>query len=110
MFAHAFTRCDTTSAVHNFGKTSIFKKLKDSVALTNIGNFFYVEFEAPVVIGNACIHLFEKMYSPSDQLPQTRKRRYDEIVGTDRGKIEPSLLTPSPRAASYYGLRVYHQN
>ena len=40
LFAHAFTGCDTTSAINNFGKTSLFKKLKDSVALTNIGDVF----------------------------------------------------------------------
>ena len=66
LFAHAFTGCDTTSAIHNFGKTSIFKKLKDSVALTNIGDDFYEEFKTPEEIGNACIHFFEKMYPPSE--------------------------------------------
>ena len=109
LFAHAFTGCDTTSAIHNFGKTSIFKKLKDSVALRNIGDVFYEEFKAPEEISNACIHLFEKMCSPSDQLPQIRKRRYDEMVGADRARINPSQLPPSPRAAYYHGLCVYHQ-
>ena len=69
LFAHAFTGCDTTSALHNFGKTSIFKNLKDSVALTNIGDVFYEEFKAPEEIGNACIYFFKRMYSPSDRLP-----------------------------------------
>ena len=63
LFAHAFTGCDTTSAIHNFGKTSIFKKLKDSVALTNIGDVFYEKFKMPEEIDNACINFFEKMYT-----------------------------------------------
>ena len=49
------------------------------------------------------------MYSPSDQLLPIRERRYDEMVRTDRPRIIPSLLRPSPRAACYHGLRVYHQ-
>ena len=109
LFPHAFTGCDTTSAIHNFGKTSIFKKLKDSATLTNIEDVCYEEFKTPGKIDNACIHFYERIYSPSDQLPQTRKRRYDEMVRTDRPKIDPSLLPPSPGAAYYHGLYVYHQ-
>ena len=109
LFAHAFTGCDTTSAINNFGKTSLFKKLKDSVALTNIGDVFYEEFKTPEEIGNACTRFFEKMYSPSYQLPQIRKRSYDEIVRTDGASIGSLLLPPSTRAAYYHGLSVYHQ-
>ena len=109
LFAHAFTGCDTTSAIHNFGKTSIFKKLKDSIVLRNIADVFYEDLKPPEEIGNACIHFFEKMHSHSDKLPQIRKRKYDEMIRTDRSKIDPSLLPPSPRAAYYHGLRVYHQ-
>ena len=71
--------------------------------------FFYEEFKTPEEIGSSCSHFFERMYSPSDQLPQIRKRRCDEMVRTDRARIDPSLLLPSPRAAYYHGLRVYHQ-
>ena len=106
--ANLFTSCDT-SAIDNFGKTSIFKKLKDSAALTNIGDIFYKEFKTPEEIGNACIHFFEKMYSPYDQLPQTSKRWYDKMVRTDRARIDSSLLPQSPRPAYYHGFHVYHQ-
>ena len=72
-FAHAFTGCDTTSAINNFGKTSIFKKLKDFVALTSIGDVSYEEFKAPEEIRNTCTYFFERIYSPSDRLPYSRK-------------------------------------
>ena len=108
LFAHALTVCDTSST-YNFGETSIFKKLKDSAALANSGDVFYEEFKRPEEIGNACIHLLEKMYLLSDRLPQTRKRKYDEMVRTDCAKINPSLLPLSPRAAYYHGLHMYHQ-
>ena len=31
------------------------------------------------------------------------------MVVSDRSKIDPALLPPSPRAAFYHSLRVYHQ-
>ena len=90
MFAHAFTGCDTTSAIHNFGTNSIFRKLKDPVALTNIGNALYEELQTKKIPEEKeisfCLHFFETMYSPPDQLPQIRKRRYDEMVRRDRAR------------------------
>ena len=65
VLSHSFTGCDITSAIHNFWKTSIFKKLKDS----DIGDVFYEEFKATEEIDNACIRFFEKMYLHSDRLP-----------------------------------------
>ena len=40
LFAHAFTRCDTTSQIHNFGKNSIFGKLKKSSARRKLPKMF----------------------------------------------------------------------
>ena len=31
------------------------------------------------------------------------------MVASDRSKIDPAILPPSPRVAFYHGLRVYHQ-
>ena len=90
MFAHALTGCDATSALKNFRKTFIFKKLRDSIALTNIGDVFYEEFKTHEEIDNACIHFFEEMFLLSDQMPQTRKRRYDEMDRKDRARINSS--------------------
>ena len=36
LFAHAFTGCDTTSAIHMLGKKSIFLKMESSETLRNI--------------------------------------------------------------------------
>ena len=40
---------------------------------------------------------------------QSRKIKYEQMFTSDRSAIDPSLLPPSPRAAFYHGLRVYHQ-
>ena len=40
LFSHAFTRCNTTSAIHHIGRVSIFKKLQN-VHLAKIANVLY---------------------------------------------------------------------
>ena len=108
LFAHAFTGCDTTSAIHHFGKTAIFDKVNNSDSLKSIIRKFYQE-SSPEEIGNATIRFFELLHSPSDSLSTIRKKKNEQIVLSNRANIDPSSLPPSPRAAYYHGLRVYHQ-
>ena len=54
LFTHAFTGCDTTSAIHKFGKTGLFKKLSTSSALRKTAATFH-EDKLPEEVGNACI-------------------------------------------------------
>ena len=109
LLAHAFTGSDTTSMIYNFGKTAIFSKMKKSNALAELGKKFYVENQEPEEIGKTTIRFFELLHSTKSTLQQIRKQKYDILVNTDRTKIDPALLPPSPRAAYYHGLRVYHQ-
>nr|XP_047133400.1 uncharacterized protein LOC124811573 isoform X1 [Hydra vulgaris] len=109
LFAHTFTGCDTTSAIHNFGKTTIFTKLKNSNELKSTADLFYQENISTDDIGKGAIRFFELLHSPCFNLKQIRKHKYDEMVASDRASIDPALLPPSPRAAYYHGLRVYHQ-
>ena len=53
LFAHAVTGCDTTSAIYQFVKTSIFKKLKNSKRVRNIADIFYKNGQNPQIIGTA---------------------------------------------------------
>ena len=48
-----------------------------------------------------CIHHLIYYHKP--------EKKYDEMVGTDQAKIDPSLLPSSPRAVYYHGLRTYDQ-
>ena len=41
LFCHTFTGCNTTSPIHNFGKKSIFSKLKMSKDLQHLSEQFY---------------------------------------------------------------------
>ena len=48
LFAHAFTGCDTASAIHNFAKTSIFRKLeaKDLCNTASIARDYCIQYTA----------------------------------------------------------------
>ena len=63
----------------------------------------------PEDVGKAAIRFFELLHSPTNALQQTRRHNYEAMIAADRSKIDPAILPPSPRAAFYYGLRVYHQ-
>ena len=52
---------------------------------------------------------FELLHSPSEPLSAIRKSKYEHMVLLNRVNIDPSTLPPSPRAAYFHGLRVYHQ-
>lgn len=109
LFAHAFTGCDTTSAIHRFGKTAIFKRLENSKDLREIADMFNKNQQTPEEIGKATIAFFEALHSPTSSLAEIRKRKYEDMILSSRSNIDPSILPPSPRAAFYHGLRVYHQ-
>ena len=58
LFSYAFTGYDTTSAIYQFGKSSIFKKLKNSKQPRNIADIFYKDGQNPQTIGTAAISFF----------------------------------------------------
>ena len=103
LFAHAFTGCDTTSSIHNLGKTSIFKIIEESQEMQSLIK------KSPKQIGDTVIRLFEIIHSSDDSLASIREKKYEHMVLSNRAVIDPSMLPPSPRAAYYHGFRVYHQ-
>ena len=58
-FCHTFRGCSTTSQIHNFGKKSIFSKLKMSKDLQHLLNQFYQNSGTVNEIENASIQVFE---------------------------------------------------
>ena len=84
LFCHAFTGCDTTSQIHNFGKKSIFSKLKMSKDLQHLSEQFYQASATVNEIGNASIRVFELLYSTTFNLQQIRKQKYVTMAASDR--------------------------
>ena len=58
LFGHAFTGCDCTSAIYNFGKTVIFEKLAKSQQLRSLARTFYDDKASVQSIGEASIKIF----------------------------------------------------
>ena len=49
-----------------------------------------------------------KLYTMGKVYYEYVKRNIDQMVSVNRAKIDPANLPPSPRAAYYHGLTVYH--
>ena len=77
--------------------------------LQHLSEQFYQASATVNEIGNASIRVFELLYSATLHLQQVRKQNYDIMAISDRSKINSTFLAPSPRAAFFHGLRVYHQ-
>ena len=75
--------------------------------LQHLSEQFYQASATVNEIGNASIQVFELLYSTTFNLQQIRKQKYDTMTASDRSKIDPALLSPSPRAALFHGLRVH---
>ena len=61
LFTQAFTGCDSTSAIHNFGKQAIFSKLAASNNLQQIAQQFCLDNISLERIGNSSIWFFEEL-------------------------------------------------
>ena len=95
LFTHALIGCNTTSAIHKFGKISIFGKLKSS-SLRSIANVFYEDDVSPDKNGRALIRFFKLLNSSTYNLPQIWTQTYEEMVMSIHSYIDPALLPSSP--------------
>ena len=86
LFCHAFIGCDTTSQIYNFGKKSIFNKLKIFKDLQDLSKWFYLNSATAIEIGNAKIRVLNYFILI---LQQMRKQKYDTMVTSDRSNIDP---------------------
>ena len=92
----------------SLGKT-ILIKLQSSIKLQNIAQKFYEKCQNPQDIGNTCVTVFEELMGKNQTLSQIRRQKFASLVASDWSNIDPALLPPTPRAAYFHGLRVYHQ-
>ena len=101
MYLQVATR---TSQIHNFGKKSIFSKLKISNDLQHLLEQFYQASATFSEIGYASIRVFELLYSTTVNLQQIRNQKFDIMAASNYSKIDPALLPPSSRAVFFHGL------
>ena len=66
LFVHAWTGCDTTSAIYGLGKTSILNKLKKSERLQEKASIFGRDDATQSQISEAGLALFVAIYGGND--------------------------------------------
>ena len=71
LFPHAFSGCDTISAINRMGETQILKKLVKLSSLRQLVDKFYSEDVIPETIGRTSISIFQLLY------PIVQKRYQD---------------------------------
>ncbi len=107
---HAWSGCDTTSAIFSKGKTMTMRKILESTQakqlLKTIGSYNV----SPQLVGEAGIQLFAFMYggSPSVSLGHHRYTCYMKMSASGK-KLEPERMPPTERAAHFHSLRVHAQ-
>ena len=106
LFGHTMAGCDTTSAIFNFGKTTIFSKLEKSRELRVIVQKFYSDNVTPEEIGGCTEDSFRNMFSTvKGQTPAGIQWFHPG----NRKAIEPAFLPPTARSVHFHGQEVYHQ-
>lgn len=108
LFAHAWTGCDTTSAIFQKGKIKILDQLKSNKINELCGDFGDL-LQTQEDIGKAGVRLMVKSYGGKDEtLTKLRHDKYMDMVATSN-TIRPEILPPTERATYYHALRVHLQ-
>jgi len=110
LLIHAFGGCDTTSAIHNKGKSAILNLIQTSKEARDLGDVFMDPASSQLQIGQAGKRLFVLLYKgrASDTLADLRYSIYMKMTASAQ-KIDPSNLPPTEEAAIQHSLRVYLQ-
>ena len=106
---HAFGGCDTTSAVHDKGKSGILRLVQRSKRAQELCKVF-METSTTEVVGTVGVELFVLLYGgkSNNTFQQLRYVTYMKMAASST-KISPSKLPPTERSAWYHSLRVYLQ-
>ena len=112
LLCHALTGCDTTSGIHNVGKSKLFKN-EILETESDAVEIFYEAGSSSADIKTAG----EKLLLPlicknrAVSLDELRFTLYKERLSsnTKKTKVDPRNLPPSSSAASFHSLRTYHQ-
>ena len=111
LFIHAWSGCDTTSAIFNQGMAAMLRKLEKSEEVQGISRLFNGNNVTQERVAEAGLKLFVLMYQgkPEDSLNLLRYARYMHLISDSVSKIKPEIFPPTERAAHFHCLRVYLQ-
>lgn len=107
LFCHAFTGCDTVSAIGGHGKTTLFDRFCAGDIDEHMDIFLDVRATKDAVIV-AGIAIFQHIYhAPGTTLGAIRYNMFSRKAAA--GLIKPETLPPTEGAAAQHSLRAYLQ-
>ncbi|CAB4039507.1 Hypothetical predicted protein [Paramuricea clavata] len=107
LFCHAFTGCDTVSAIASHGKTTLFHMFCAGDIDEHMDIFLDVQAKKDAVI-EAGIAIFQYIYhAPCTNLGAIRYDMFSRKAAA--GLIKPEALPPTRGAAAQHSLRAYLQ-
>lgn len=108
LFLHAFTGCDSTSAIFNKGKIQVINNLKKQKHLQKAVKVFYSDNAHPDEIDTAGEKFFVAIYGgqPGEELNILRYHLFARSM--TKSKFNLATLPPSKAAARQHSLRCYH--
>ena len=112
LFLHAFTGCDTTSAVFGIGKKSaLHKVLKGDSVLKSCAKMFSTPKKNIAEIEDAGCKAMVALFGgkPGDNLSAMRYSSLCQKVGSAKSFVTPERLPPTSSATKYHALRSYLQ-
>lgn len=109
LLLHAFSGCDTTSALYNFGKKKFVDILKKNKSLRDVLLVFYEKNADEEALKLAGEKFFLALYGGDleDDLDELRYVKFAK--STTKNKANLASIPPSKASAFQHTLRVYHQ-
>lgn len=110
LFPHAFSGCDTTSAIYFQGKSKLVGLLRKDEKLRAAAENFNKPHNHSEAVEGAGRAMFVALYGGlncKNTLADLRFKKF--IQSAVKSKSNPSSLPPSPEAANQHSRRVYYQ-
>ena len=109
LLAHAWSGCDTTSALYKRGKINVLKHLKSPEFRESVRTFGDIRSSAKD-IKEAGIKMALKIYGGkgTDTLTSLRYAKFKQMV-LENAKFQPESLPPTEGAMLYHSFRVHLQ-
>ncbi|KAG1665078.1 hypothetical protein GQR58_019552 [Nymphon striatum] len=109
LFIHAWSGCDSTSAIFGKGKSSFLNLVKKSKIIQLVSETICDYWATQSDVGDASMKAFVELYggNSASSLKQLRYSKYLDMIC--KGVLQPEKLPPTERAAYYHGLRVHVQ-
>ena len=110
LFLHAFSGCDTTSALFWQGKTKLWSVLQKNHHLVDLATVFLLPDASHEAIARAGEKCLVALYGGDDNHDSLHGLRYQLFVKTAaNAKVNLARLPPTEEAARYHAYRTYHQ-